>query len=133
MSKKKEIYIAFASVYLLALVTMIVTLSLKLFYASLFISISILLNSIIPFSFLNNDNSDLKKTSKIYLFSFLRLFIMILATIIPCLLYFFIPFIEKEVNVGFLFFSPIFSLIQYIIIRVFAILSLKNETNTINK
>lgn len=128
MKKINSRTLSFIILYVLGLITLITLISIKQYYASLFIAIAIILNIFIPVSFIRYDHLNENNIKRVFILSFIRLFTMVLATMIPCLLYFFVPFIKNEVNVGFLFFAPIFSLVQYIILRVYFILNYKEES-----
>lgn len=128
MKKINSRTLSFIILYVLGLITLITLISIKQYYASLFIAIAIILNIFIPVSFIRYDHLNENNIKRVFILSFIRLFTMVLATMIPCFLYFFVPFIKNEVNVGFLFFAPIFSLVQYIILRVYFILNYKEES-----
>lgn len=121
------------ALYSLALIFIIVLVSLKFYYPSLIVSIGTLLSVFIPISIIGiihpEKNDGLKKH---IFFSFLRLITMFTAIVLTCVLYAFVPLIKENVNIGFLFFTPIFASIQYIIIRVFSLLLSKDEENTQN-
>lgn len=132
-SKLNTKQIAFIVLYSLVLISFIVTLSFKLYYASLFIVIASIFNLFVYFSFDLIKEEDLKSVKKVVIISFVRLFSIIFASGIPCLLYYFVPFIKESVNVNFLFYSPILTLIEYIIIRVFYLIESKKNENTSNE
>lgn len=131
-NKSRFKQIAFIVLYSIVLISFIVTLSLKLYYASLFIVIAAIFNLFVYFSFDLIKEEDLKSVKKVVIVSFVRLFSIIFAAGIPCLLYYFVPFIQDSVNVNFLFYSPILTLTEYIIIRVFYLTEKKDE-NTSNE
>ena len=124
--------VAFFLVNILALIAVIISISFKEYYGALFISIAICLNLFLPLSveLIKNEKNSMKIA---VFYTFLRFVMIINSAGIPCLLYYFVPFIKNMTNVGFLFASPVISIAYYMVIRTYYLIhALKDDVKKEN-
>ena len=126
MSKLKRI-LPYLILYILVIIGLIILLSFKMYYASLLCLISAIFDLPIIFVFFLLEKKSFKKKIIFYFISYSRLLFLILGTLIPALLWYYVVSIKEVTSPLFLLSGTIIAAIIYAIYIIDAIKNKEKE------
>ena len=126
MSKLKRI-LPYLILYILVIIGLIILLSFKMYYASLLCLISAIFDLPIIFAFFLLEKKSFKKKIIFYFISYSRLLFLILGTLIPALLWYYVISIKEVTSPLFLLSGTIIAAIIYAIYIIDAIKNKEKE------
>ena len=126
MSKLKRI-LPYLILYILVIIGLIILLSFKMYYASLLCLISAIFDLPIIFVFFLLEKKSFKKKIIFYFISYSRLLFLILGTLIPALLWYYVISIKEVTSPLFLLSGTIIAAIIYAIYIIDAIKNKEKE------
>ena len=126
MSKLKRI-LPYLILYILVIIGLIILLSFKMYYASLLCMISAIFDLPIIFVFFLLEKKSFKKKIIFYFISYSRLLFLILGTLIPALLWYYVISIKEVTSPLFLLSGTIIAAIIYAIYIIDAIKNKEKE------